>query len=138
MAPFLFLALVGIAIAYFFRQLPSLFAPVIVWRERRRYKARLRKAASTELLAEARAGVRRRGWQRFRTGKTLLVEAIPGDALLRDLLTQLLAEVTEEDRERNRRGRESNEFEFCESGLNLVLEALEERLLLLPSAGPFR
>jgi hypothetical protein len=137
-APYLFLAFVGIALGCLMRELPSLFGGVIVWRERRRYLARLRRAASTDLVDETRASVRRLTWQRFPTGNALLVQDVRTEALLRDVLTKLLVEVTDEDHVKNRRGRESNDFEFYESGLNLVLEVLEERLKTAPNAGPFR
>jgi hypothetical protein len=104
----------------------------------RQHRARIRKASTAELLEEARRRVRSEQWERFPTGKALMVEDVQSDDRLRDALTKLWDEVTQEDREKNQHGRDSNYFEFYDSGLVLIQQVLEERLKTPPNAGPFR
>jgi hypothetical protein len=124
------IALIGVGVVSVFWQGSSLPGS-IAWRARqtlRRRKAQLMKAPTAELVADARSAVRFERWERFPAGKTLVVEDIKDDAQLRVVINQLFAAVTEEDREKNRRGRDGNYFEFYDSGLALVLEVLEERM----------
>ncbi len=107
-------------------------------RAARRHGARVRKASTAELLAEARSGVRLEHWERFPAGKMLMAEDMKNAESLRDALRKLFEEVTQEDREKNQHGRDSNFFEFYDSGLILILEVLEKRLKTPPNAGPFR
>jgi hypothetical protein len=104
----------------------------------RRHHARIRKASTAELVEEARRGIRSEHWQRFPAGKMLMVEDVQSDEGLRDALQKLWAEVTQEDREKNQHGRDSNYFEFYDSGLVAIEEVLAERLKTGRRAGPLR
>ncbi len=132
------LALIGVGVLVLFWQGSSIPGS-IAWRARRamrQRKAQLMKAPSAELLADARRAVQFERWERFPAGKTLVVDDIKNDAQLRVVINQLFAAVTEEDREKNRRGRDGNYFEFYDSGLALVLEVLEGRMKAAPNEGP--
>jgi hypothetical protein len=93
-----------------------------------RRRAELTEAPTPELLSEARRAVRFERWERFAAGNALVTDDIRSDVQLRDALAKLFAEVTDEDREMRRHGRDCNDFEFHDSGLALVVEVLEERL----------
>jgi hypothetical protein len=113
------------------------FPGSIDWRARqalRRLRAQRNKASTVELLVEARRAVQFERWERFPAGKTLVTDEIHSDARLREVIRKLFTEVTEEDRERNRDGRDGNYFEFYDSGLAMLLEVLEDRLKVAPRA----
>jgi hypothetical protein len=90
------------------------------------------------LLAEARSGVEFENWERFPAGKTLMVEDIQSDERLHAALAKLWDEVTQEDRDKDQHGRDSNYFEFHDSGLVVIQDVLAERLKTRRSAGPVR
>jgi hypothetical protein len=108
----------------------------IQWRARRatrRRKAWLVRASPAQLLDEVRRSVQFERWERFPTGRMLMVSNLRDDAALMDAVERLFAEVTDEDREKNQHGRDSNFFEFYDSGLALVLDALEARVSGTPA-----
>jgi hypothetical protein len=81
-----------------------------------------------DLLANVRMSLRVEKWERFPSGHALLQDRPWTDQALRETLSQLLAEVVAEDRAQGRDGRESNYFEFHDSGLAGILELVEARL----------
>jgi hypothetical protein len=135
---YLLLALVGVAVLCLFWQISPLPGS-IDWRARRvtvRHKAYLGKAVTAELVAVARRAVQFERWERFPAGEAIVIESIESDERLCELLEKLVVEVTEEDREMNQRGRDSNHFELHDSGLSAVLEALEARRGAPPEGRP--
>jgi hypothetical protein len=136
----LFLAFIAFVVALSFWQFTSLPGSIF-WRAKRasrRHREHLLAASTETLLVEARGGVQFERWERFPSGKRLLDEEIRTDESLREGLRKLFDEVVQEDREKSQHGRDSNHFEFHDSGLAVILEVLEERLEAPPNAGPFR
>jgi hypothetical protein len=104
----------------------------IVWRAQRtlrREQARLLRASTAELVAQAREAVRSERWEGFRPGRALL--ELENDAWTDENLVRVLEDLSvalgDDDRARGRAGRSSNEFEFYDCGLASILAALEAR-----------
>ncbi|TKC90539.1 hypothetical protein [Polyangium fumosum] len=101
---------------------------------------RARRAAEREIEAQRRMSVgelaelalglvRYERWERFAAAEALRAHAsFWTDRELRDALTRLRVEVLEEDAAHRHTGRESNRFEWYDSGLAGVWEILEERV----------
>jgi len=102
----------------------------IVWRARRwtrREQARLRRAPTATLAAEARSAIAYEKWERLAPARTLLEQDRWTDESLLQALEALYAAVNEDDRSKGRSGRDSGSFEFHDCGLASICEALVHR-----------
>jgi hypothetical protein len=103
--------------------------PVVLRRRDRIRRAARRRTPVAELLTETKAALRSEGWQRFKTGESiLLLDSSCTERRLYTLLKALWLELSDDDRQNGRSGRESNYFELHDCGMVELIEELQRRV----------
>ncbi len=97
-------------------------------RHNREYHSRLREAPLEELTKRCAEAVLSEQWERLDAGRSIVDGENWTERSLLDALNVLWTKITEEDGGRGRTGRDSNYFEFYDSGLAGITEALHDRL----------
>lgn len=94
----------------------------------REYARILRTEPISRLAARVREAIQYEGWDHFKHGAALMAQTQWTEEMLLSRIENLYVELLEEDGTRQRSGRESNSFEFHDSGLVWIAEALRDRI----------